>query len=91
MNEWYIHNIFTYLLIRNRISDDLVFFKFVFCLILFLKGPNYMTQMLLRAINISGKLHMVPAILGEDYIIRFAVCSARACDADMLHAWQVSM
>lgn len=48
-----------------------------------------MTQVLLRAINMSGKLHMVPAVINDDYVIRFAVCSVRAGDDDISYAWNV--
>lgn len=45
--------------------------------------------MLLRAINMSGKIHMVPALISEDYVIRFAVCAQRATDEDINFAWNV--
>lgn len=48
-----------------------------------------MTQVLLRAINMSGKLHMVPAVINDDYVIRFAVCSVDAGDDDIAYAWTV--
>ena len=35
----------------------------------------------------SGKIHMVPALLGDDYVIRFAVCAQNASDADIAYAW----
>ncbi|XP_013404119.1 LOW QUALITY PROTEIN: aromatic-L-amino-acid decarboxylase-like [Lingula anatina] len=54
-----------------------------------LKGPNKMTQNLLRNINHSGKLHMVPAKIHEKYVIRFAVCAQHAIDDDIEHAWHV--
>jgi len=54
-----------------------------------LKGSNYRTQTLLRAINMSGKLHMVPALVNEDYVIRFAVCAENAIDDDIIYAWRV--
>jgi len=47
------------------------------------------TQVLLRVINMSGKLHMVPAVINDDYVIRFAVCSVNACDDDIVYAWNV--
>lgn len=53
------------------------------------QGHNYQTQMLLRAINMSGKLHMVPSIINEDYVIRFAVCAPTAVEDDVVHAWNV--
>ncbi|KAL3862000.1 hypothetical protein ACJMK2_008006 [Sinanodonta woodiana] len=54
-----------------------------------LKGPNALTQKLLRMINESGKLHMVPALLNEYYIIRFAVCAENAVDEDIKYAWDI--
>ncbi|XP_014774406.1 aromatic-L-amino-acid decarboxylase [Octopus bimaculoides] len=53
-----------------------------------LKGPNTLTQKLLRQINESGRLHMVPALLNEHYIIRFAICAQNADDSDIIYAWQ---
>lgn len=44
---------------------------------------------MLRAINLSGHLHMVPAVVNDDYVIRFAVCSSHATDDDMAYAWSV--
>jgi len=37
----------------------------------------------------SGKLHMVPAVINDDYVIRFAVCSVNASDGDIKYAWNV--
>jgi len=54
-----------------------------------LQAGNTATQVLLRAINLSGKLHMVPAVINTDYVIRFAVCSVNANDDDILYAWNV--
>lgn len=45
--------------------------------------------MLLRAINLTGKLYMVPAIVNDDYVIRFAVCAPNAKDDDIDYAWDV--
>ena len=45
--------------------------------------------MLLRAINMSGKLHMVPALINDQYVIRFAICAQNACEDDILFAWNV--
>lgn len=54
-----------------------------------LKGANYYTQLLLRAINLSGKLHMVPALIRDDYVIRFAICAENANEDDINFAWNV--
>jgi len=43
----------------------------------------------LGAINMSGKLHMVPALLNDQYVIRFVICAQNACDDDILFAWNV--
>jgi hypothetical protein len=51
------------------------------------QSSNEDSQLLLRAINMSGKLHMVPAVINDNYVIRFAVCSPRANDDDMKYAW----
>ena len=53
------------------------------------QGSNYRTQTLLRAINISGKLHMVPALVNDRYVIRFAVCAQDASEEDIIFAWNV--
>ncbi|CAL1531061.1 unnamed protein product, partial [Lymnaea stagnalis] len=54
-----------------------------------LLGPNSLTQKLLKTINDGGKLHMVPAMLNEHYIIRFALCTEYACDDDVNYAWKI--
>jgi aromatic-L-amino-acid decarboxylase len=66
--------------VKGRVTLGLVCFR--------LKVGNTATQVLLRAINMSGKLHMVPAVINDDYVIRFAVCSPKATDADIKYAWQ---
>jgi len=37
----------------------------------------------------SGKIHMVPALINDDYVIRFAVCAQHAVDDDVNFAWNV--
>lgn len=37
----------------------------------------------------SGKIHMVPALVNDKYIIRFAVCAQNANDDDINFAWNV--
>lgn len=53
------------------------------------KGQNSLTENLLKRINDSGKLHMVPANLNGKYVIRFAVCHQNASDDDITYAWDV--
>ena len=37
----------------------------------------------------SGKIHMVPALIDDFYVIRFAVCAQNANDDDISFAWNV--
>ncbi|XP_050413559.2 aromatic-L-amino-acid decarboxylase [Patella vulgata] len=53
-----------------------------------LKGSNSLTQKLLKIINESGKLHMVPALINEHYVIRFAICAESASQEDIRFAWK---
>lgn len=48
-----------------------------------------MTQKLLKDINESRKLHMVPALVNENFVIRFAVCAENADVKDITYAWKV--
>ena len=48
-----------------------------------MKGSNQMNAKLLSSINAAGKLHMVPASLGDKYVIRFCVCAQNATDRDI--------
>uniref|UniRef100_A0A6A7FSH7 Tyrosine decarboxylase-like n=2 Tax=Hirondellea gigas TaxID=1518452 RepID=A0A6A7FSH7_9CRUS len=54
-----------------------------------LNGSNSVNQKLLSSINASGRLHMVPASLGDKYVIRFCVCAQNATDDDIEYAWNV--
>ena len=39
-------------------------------------------------INESAKLHTVPALINENYVIRFAVCAQDAVESDIEYAWR---
>ncbi|XP_059147116.1 aromatic-L-amino-acid decarboxylase-like [Physella acuta] len=54
-----------------------------------LQGPNHLTQRLLKDLNASGQLYLVPALLNDNYVIRFVVCSQHTCDDDINHSWEV--
>ncbi|OWF56166.1 aromatic-L-amino-acid decarboxylase-like [Mizuhopecten yessoensis] len=53
-----------------------------------LKGPNSLTKKLNRLINESGQLHMVPALINKNYVIRFALCAENANENDIEFAWK---
>ncbi|XP_053378722.1 aromatic-L-amino-acid decarboxylase-like [Mercenaria mercenaria] len=63
----------------GKVTTGLVCFR--------LKGPNALTQRLLKNINESRRIHMVPALVNENYVIRFAVCAESATDDDIKYAW----
>lgn len=52
-----------------------------------LKGANSLSQNLLFQLNDSGKIHMVPAMLDDKYVIRFCVNAKNATSDDMKAAW----
>ncbi|RNA14764.1 tyrosine decarboxylase-like, partial [Brachionus plicatilis] len=54
-----------------------------------LKGPNSLSQNLLFVLNDSGKIHMVPSMLDEKYVIRFCVNAENSTEQDMDAAWDL--
>ena len=48
-----------------------------------MKGSDELNQKLLSTINASGKLHMVPASVNEQFVIRFCVVAQNATDDDI--------
>ncbi|KAJ8311366.1 hypothetical protein KUTeg_010721 [Tegillarca granosa] len=53
------------------------------------KGENELTEMLLKRLNKSGKLHMVPAALKGKYVIRFTVTSQYTNKSDIERDWKI--
>eukprot|EP00057_Strongylocentrotus_purpuratus_P006558 XP_011661032.1 PREDICTED: uncharacterized protein LOC105436783 [Strongylocentrotus purpuratus] len=54
-----------------------------------LKGPNGLTQELLRRLNYSGKIYVVPASIKGLYVIRFTVTSTETTEDDILEDWRL--
>ncbi|KAF7491328.1 Histidine decarboxylase [Sarcoptes scabiei] len=52
-----------------------------------LKGHNQLTELLLKKLNSSGKLHCVPASLKGTYVIRFTVTSHNTELSDVQRDW----
>ena len=52
-----------------------------------MKGHNQLTEMLLKKLNSSGKLHCVPASLKGTYVIRFTVTSNSTELSDIQRDW----
>lgn len=54
-----------------------------------LTGNDNINQQLLANINASGKLHMIPSMVKDKYVIRFCVNSEQANQEDIEHAWRI--
>jgi hypothetical protein len=52
-----------------------------------LQGSNKLSQKLLLSLNESGLIHMVPSMVNDIYLIRFAVCAKYASEDDMRVAY----
>ncbi len=52
------------------------------------KGENSLNETLLKRINDAGRIHMVPAKLRGQFVLRLAVCSRYTESRDILFAWQ---
>uniref|UniRef100_A0A8D2Q8L3 Histidine decarboxylase n=2 Tax=Varanus komodoensis TaxID=61221 RepID=A0A8D2Q8L3_VARKO len=52
-----------------------------------LKGPNWMTEKVLKDLNKSGKLFVIPATIQEKFIIRFTVTSQFTTREDIQRDW----
>lgn len=77
----------SYVLSDNRFE---ILGKVVMGLVCFrLKGANSLSQELLFNLNDEGKIHMVPAMLDDKYVIRFCVNAQNASDDDMKQAWEI--
>ena len=48
-----------------------------------------MTETLLKRLNKSGKIHMVPASLKGKYVIRFTVTSQYTTNQDIERDWKI--
>ena len=54
-----------------------------------LRGANILTEMLLKKLNSSGRIHCVPASLRGIYVIRFTITSARTSEEDIHNDWKL--
>ncbi|KAK0393831.1 hypothetical protein QR680_000421 [Steinernema hermaphroditum] len=54
-----------------------------------MRGSNENNQYLLTKLNSSGRIHMVPASLGDRFVIRFCVCQENATDRDIEVAYDI--
>ncbi|XP_028562077.2 histidine decarboxylase [Podarcis muralis] len=52
-----------------------------------LKGPNWMTEKVLKDLNKSGKLFVIPATVHDKFIIRFTVTSQFTTREDIRRDW----
>ncbi|XP_033096311.1 aromatic-L-amino-acid decarboxylase-like [Anneissia japonica] len=54
-----------------------------------LLGDNVRTELLLKTINESRKLHLTPSKVDDKFVIRFAICHPNANEDDITYAWNV--
>ncbi|NWR29771.1 DCHS decarboxylase, partial [Tachuris rubrigastra] len=54
-----------------------------------LKGPNWLTEKLLKELSSSGKLFLIPATIHDKFIIRFTVTSQFTTREDILRDWNI--
>ncbi|XP_022106500.1 histidine decarboxylase-like [Acanthaster planci] len=54
-----------------------------------LKGKNFLTEELLRRLNATGKLYVVPAAINGLYVIRFSVTSFYTTEEDIQKDWRL--
>lgn len=54
-----------------------------------MQGDNIHTERLLKRLNSSGRLHMVPASFKGKYVIRFTVTSQYTTEADIQRDWSI--
>ena len=53
------------------------------------QGKNFLTEELLRRLNATGKLYVVPAAIDNLYVIRFTVTSLNTTNEDILDDWKL--
>ncbi|XP_063025287.1 histidine decarboxylase [Melospiza melodia melodia] len=54
-----------------------------------LKGPNWLTEKLLKELSSSGRLFLIPATIHDKFIIRFTVTSQFTTREDILQDWSI--
>nr|XP_013812523.1 PREDICTED: histidine decarboxylase isoform X2 [Apteryx mantelli mantelli] len=54
-----------------------------------LKGPNWLTEELLKELSSSGKIFLIPATIHDKFIIRFTVTSQFTTREDILQDWDI--
>ncbi|XP_064245648.1 histidine decarboxylase isoform X5 [Passer domesticus] len=54
-----------------------------------LKGPNWLTEKLLKELSSSGRLFLIPATIHDKFIIRFTVTSQFTTREDVLQDWSI--
>ncbi|XP_033227289.1 aromatic-L-amino-acid decarboxylase [Belonocnema kinseyi] len=53
-----------------------------------LKGSNDLNENLLKRINGSGNIHLVPSKIKDTYFLRLAICSRYSESKDIQYSWQ---
>ena len=56
--------------------------------LVFMQGENEVNETLLKRINESGRIHLVPSKLRGQFVLRVAICSRYTESRDVTFAWQ---
>ncbi|KAI0214767.1 Histidine decarboxylase, partial [Lamellibrachia satsuma] len=75
-------------LVRDDVRFEIPAQRLLGMVVFRLKGENVLTEMLLKELNRSGKVHMVPAALKGKYVIRFTVTSMNTTEGDIEQDWR---
>ncbi|XP_057289190.1 histidine decarboxylase isoform X1 [Pezoporus wallicus] len=54
-----------------------------------IKGPNWLTEKLLKELSNSGRVFLIPATIRDKFIIRFTVTSQFTTREDILQDWNI--
>lgn len=76
-------------LVINDAAFDVPAERILGLIVFRLKGPNELTKELLRRLNLSGKIYVVPASIKGLYVIRFTVTSTETTEDDILEDWRL--
>lgn len=76
-------------LVRSDVRFEVAAPRHLGMVVFRIAGANELTEELLKRLNKQGKVHMVPASLKGNYVIRFTVTSQFTTEADIERDWQV--
>ena len=52
-----------------------------------IQGSNELNEKLVKLINEAKRIHLTPTRVGQQFIIRFAICAKSTEEKDIEYAW----